>query len=750
MNSPAAKFFNMEYRQNEQLRLATEFVQFTNKNIFLTGKAGTGKTTFLHNLRKITPKRMVVVAPTGVAAINAGGVTIHSFFQLGFGPAIPGSAQLSNPGQKEQGFQKKFNREKIRLLKCIDVLVIDEISMVRADVLDSIDEVLRRYRNRFKPFGGVQLLMIGDLHQLSPVVKEAEWAILRTFYKSPYFFDSQALKKTDPVTIELKEIFRQSDSHFINLLNKVRENSIDEATIRELNTRYVPGFNPKDEEGFITLTTHNATAFETNRIKLEAIPGDARVFSAITDGDFPSGDFPTEGELGLKLQAQVMFIKNDLSSEKQFYNGKIGVITRMDDESVFVKCPGEESEIKVKPLTWERVRYSLQDDTKEIREDVVGSFTQIPLKLAWAITIHKSQGLTFDKVIIDANAAFAFGQVYVALSRCRTFEGIVLSTPISSSGIKTDSVVQNYSNDSQQQEPGSDKLFESKYIYQKDLFFELFDFKSTKYRIDALHKLIQENHGILNGSLLTELQATTDLCDSTIFQIAEKFKFQMSNLMQPATLPEENEGLQGRVKQAVNYFSASIKSNLTPYLEKVSIDTDNKAVGKLLAEALEKLQKEVFIKISCLESCRNGLETNTFIKTRSNSEVDFRPSNKQKSQEQPSYSKNITHPVLYQELKKWRDNLADENNLPVYMVLPQKSIAELVQKLPVNMQALKGIKGIGQAKINKFGEEIITIIKSYCIDYDITSDQVETPVVEKRVKKISGKRTTSHVSKAGH
>ncbi|MCX6304939.1 MAG: HRDC domain-containing protein [Bacteroidetes bacterium] len=730
----------MEYRQNEQLLLATEFVQCTNKNIFLTGKAGTGKTTFLHNLKKITPKRMVVVAPTGVAAINAGGVTIHSFFQLSFAPAVPASIQprnASHPG--EERFQRKFNREKIRLIKCIDLLVIDEISMVRADILDAIDEVLRKYRNHYLPFGGVQLLMIGDLHQLSPVIKETEWSILRNFYESAYFFDSHALKKTNPVTIELKEIFRQSDSHFIGLLNKVRENTIDRQTITELNTRYIPGFNPGEAEGYITLTTHNANAYDMNQVKLKSISGPSQFFQAEIEDDFPPHDFPTEEQLELRPNAQVMFIKNDLSAEKQYYNGKIGKITRMTDELVFVKCPSDDAEIAVGRVRWENVKYTLDESTKEIKENIVGSFTQVPLKLAWAITIHKSQGLTFDKVIIDANSAFAFGQVYVALSRCRTFTGIVLSTPIAVSGIKTDALVLNYSHEAQQQEPGPGELFESKFLYQKDLFFELFDFKLTRYRFETLLKLVRENPNILDPSLITNLLAMKNQCDATLFEVAEKFKVQLSNLMKPLVLPENNDDLQERTRQAVRYFSTTIKTHLSGSLGNLAIDTDNKAVKKLLTEAAEKLQKEVFIRLSCLENCKLGFETISYIKMRSNADVDFRPSVQQKTQFQQQSSKSIPHPELYAELRKWRDNLADERDIPKYMVLPQKSMLDLMQKLPATLPELKTIKGIGQAKINQFGEEIITIINTFCSDHDIVPAQIEIPAVEKKAKVNSGK-----------
>jgi len=733
----------MEYRQNEQLLLASEFVQFTNQNIFLTGKAGTGKTTFLHNLKKITPKRMVVVAPTGVAAINAGGVTIHSFFQLSFAPAIPESLQPRDPAARNEASNRKFNREKINLIKCIDLLVIDEISMVRADVLDSVDEVLRQYRNHYKPFGGVQLLMIGDLHQLSPVVRDAEWSILREYYHSAYFFDSVALKKTNPVTIELKEIFRQSDRHFIGLLNKVRDNEITAETIAELNSRHIPGFSPDDHAGYITLTTHNASAFAMNQTKLAGLEGKSHFFKAEITGDFPAQNFPTEENLELKPNAQVMFIKNDLSAEKQYYNGKIGRITRISDEAVFVKCPSDTGEIAVGKVMWENVKYSLNEGTKEIREELAGSFTQIPLKLAWAITIHKSQGLTFDKVIIDANAAFAFGQVYVALSRCRTFEGIVLSSPIAGSGIKTDSLVISYSTDARQQEPGADKLNESKHLFQKELAIELFDLKLIRYRFDTVIKTIRENANILDQALVAEIQEKRSLCDSELFHVAEKFRSQLEKLMEPGVLPEENPGFQNRVRQASVYFSDNLKRQFRTFLETITLDTDNKAVRKLLTEALEKLQKEVFIKVSCLDRCQQGFDTMSYIKVKSGAEVDFRPTSRQKTQDYLEFSKNILHPELYRAIKQWRNNLADEFSIPTYMILPQKSIMELMKRLPLTLPELKTVKGIGPAKVKQYGEKIIAIIRDFCTDHDMVPAQTEIAVQTRKEKKSSAEKSAA-------
>jgi hypothetical protein len=374
------------YQSNPQLELAFDFVQFTGQNLFLTGKAGTGKTTFLKNLKLQSPKRMVVVAPTGVAAINAGGVTIHSFFQISFSPQIPQDPDRSLPlvrsaeGNAAASI-KRFSREKINIFRSLDLLVIDEISMVRADVLDAIDDVLRRYRNRYKPFGGVQLLMIGDLQQLAPIVKDEEWEILKSYYDTSFFFSSRALKSSKFTGIELKHIFRQSDQRFIDLLNKVRDNRIDTGVLQELNKRYQPDFNPDDKEGYITLTTHNYQSQQINSLKLERIKSAASRYSAAVNGEFPEYSFPTDPELELKIGAQVMFVKNDLSPAKRFFNGKIGKVTDLDEDQIEVVCPGDDHAISVERVTWENTKYKLNESTQEIEEEVIGTFSQFPLKL---------------------------------------------------------------------------------------------------------------------------------------------------------------------------------------------------------------------------------------------------------------------------------------------------------------------------------------------------------------------------------
>lgn len=387
----------MTFISNPELDLAFDYVRNTNRNIFLTGRAGTGKTTFLSKIKEEGWKRTAVTAPTGVAAINAGGMTLHSIFQLPFGLHLPGASRDANNNTR------RFSRDKISLIRSLELLIIDEISMVRADLLDAVDDVLRLYRDDAKPFGGVQLLMIGDLYQLPPVVKQEDWEVLRHHYQTPYFFGSLALQKTDMVVLELKQIFRQTDGRFIELLNKVRHNRIDASVLEMLNSRYIEDFQPGAKDAFITLTSHNASAYELNYRRLESIGGRLHTFKATIEGDFPEMAYPTEATLELKKGAQVMFVKNDASEEKRFFNGKIGEITGFRRDEITVRCKDEPGEITVTPAEWHNIRYSLDEETKEVKENLLGTFTQYPLKLAWAITIHKSQGLTFDRAIIRSD-----------------------------------------------------------------------------------------------------------------------------------------------------------------------------------------------------------------------------------------------------------------------------------------------------------------------------------------------------------
>ncbi|VAV85522.1 DNA repair and recombination protein, putative helicase, partial [hydrothermal vent metagenome] len=441
--------------KNPELELAQNFVEKTDRNVFLTGKAGTGKTTFLHSIKEYSLKRLVVVAPTGVAAINAKGVTIHSFFQMAFGPILPDGAGTRNT---EGSFQRKFNKTKINIIRSLDLLIIDEISMVRADLLDGIDQVLRRYKDRTKVFGGVQVLMIGDLQQLSPVVKDNEWELLKTYYTTPYFFSSKVFQQCNAISIELKHIYRQDNEKFIAILNEIRNNKLTENSANDLNERYLPDFIPSKDDGYITLTTHNNRANEMNNLELQKIDHKSYFYTANVDGKFPEYSFPTHERLELKVGAQVMFVKNDSTPEKRYFNGKIGEIIQLSKEEIIVRCQDDEFDIVTTPEVWENVSYSINQETKEISEHVAGSFSQMPLRLAWAITIHKSQGLTFEKAIIDAKASFAHGQTYVALSRCRTLEGIVLKSPINANNIISDTRVTSFNENVEKNPPNAELL----------------------------------------------------------------------------------------------------------------------------------------------------------------------------------------------------------------------------------------------------------------------------------------------------
>lgn len=734
----------MSLHSNPQLELAFDYVRNTHKNIFLTGKAGTGKTTFLHQIKRECPKRMVVVAPTGVAAINAGGMTIHSFFQLPFGPFLPGAVQ--DPGR-----QRKFTREKIRLIQSLDLLVIDEISMVRADVLDAIDDVLRRYRDRHKAFGGLQLLMIGDLHQLPPIVKDEEWYLLREHYQTMYFFGSQALRDTEPVSIELKHIYRQSDTTFIDLLNKVRNNQMDDAVLALLNSRFVANFQPKAEEPYITLTAHNASAQEINAEKLAAISQAQQTYKAKIEGDFPAFAYPADEVFECKMDAQVMFVKNDLNREKRFYNGKIGKITGFKEGTIYVRCPGEYEDIEVQPAEWTNVKYTLNEQSKEVEETLLGTFTQYPLKLAWAITIHKSQGLTFERAIIDAQAAFAHGQVYVALSRCKSFEGIVLRSKIVSSSVRTDQVVKTYTDEADKNAPDEAHLSRSKADYQQSLVQELFDFSRLKRFFAATNRVLLENENTLHQEAGQALSILKQQAQEQIFIIAERFQPQIEQYFASAELPESNEDLQVRLQKAGLYFEEKLGKSLLPALREIRWLSDNKTVLKAAMESLEALQKEVFIKNACFETLKNRFASASYLRAKTDAELDFRVAKSAippKSINPDGAAKNIAHPALYAQLKAWREDMAEILGLEHYQILQTRTLFELLQFLPQSLPSLKKIKGIGEAKAKQFGADLVGIIQAYCTEHQIEGDHSFDFVAEKPPK-VDTKTQSLELFKAG-
>ncbi|WP_320052853.1 helix-turn-helix domain-containing protein [uncultured Acetobacteroides sp.] len=751
----------MKVEENQPLNLAFEYVNFTNKNVFLTGKAGTGKTTFLHNLTKTSAKRMIVVAPTGVAAINAGGVTIHSFFQLPFGPQIPKKNEVDNgigsPAQTDnQPSYQKFSRDKINIIRSLDLLVIDEISMVRADLLDGIDEVLRRYRNRYKPFGGVQLLMIGDLQQLTPVVKEDEWSLLSKYYETVFFFSSRALKQTELVSIELKHIYRQSDTAFIDILNRVRENRIDEATLAELNKRHIPNFKRSDGDGYITLTTHNSQAQAINNEQLAKIDKESFKHQATVTGNFPEYSYPTELELELKVGAQVMFVKNDSSPEKLFYNGKIGVVVDIDDDGVWVQCADDENPINVTLARWDNTKYSIDPKNDAIVEEVVGSFEQYPLKLAWAITIHKSQGLTFEKAVVDAKAAFASGQVYVALSRCKTLEGLVLSSPISSSNIKTDLTVKSFTQEVEENAPTLQQLESGKREYQKQLLLELFEFDSISRPLNYCKKLSMEHSDSIHEMVRSSLSSIINSFRGDVVDISDKFKNQLILLAEQPVDIENNKVLQERVKKGCAYFAEKVKGIVQKGVGDLSIDIDNKVVRKSFTDSIRRVEDETRIKLQCLNVSESGFVVKNYLEARAKASIDKGTSRTERKSFESKTPANIVNPMLYLALKSWRESKAEELDVPIYMIFSQKALYDLLLKLPTKMADLKGVRGFGDKKLKQFGAEVIDIIADYCedngmayeklyeIEYSVTNDKKQ-----KNAEKVDTKRVSLELFKEG-
>ena len=736
----------MNFQNNSKLQLAYDFVHFTGRNIFLTGRAGTGKTTFLHNLKKHSPKRMVVVAPTGVAAINAGGVTIHSFFQLSFGPQLP-EYQITESGNSGGHPQaKRFNREKINIIKSMDLLVIDEISMVRADLLDGIDATLRRFRNRNMPFGGVQLLMIGDLQQLAPVVKDDEWLLLRQHYDTPFFFSSNALAKTQYVSIELQYVYRQKDEKFIRLLNKIRDDQLDDKSIKALNARHQPDFNP-DKAGYIILTTHNAKANQINDSRLKRLPGKLHVFDALIGGNFPEYNYPTLPKLKLKKGAQVMFVKNDPNPEKLFYNGKIGTITQIDKESLRVKCEGDDEDILVKPLAWEKMKYSLNEENKEITETVEGTFTQIPLKLAWAITIHKSQGLTFEHAIIDAQAAFAHGQVYVALSRCKSLEGLILSTPIDGNSIKHDKTVESFIKAYEKNQPDQSVLETSKNNYQQELLTELFDFSIIQRQIYYCIKLFNEHAGSLQGNPAEIFSGMNKNVKQEITEVSLKFKPQLLYLLEKEPHVEKNTILQDRVTKAAMYFSDKLNTHI--YKKDFTFETDNKTVRKAVKNALDNLVKETNFQLTCLEAVKNGFVVKDYLEARAKASIEEQTVKKSRKKPAALPDKSVVHPELYEIIRKWRNSKAAEMGWEVYRVLPLRTMRELTRHLPGNKAALKAVKGFGEKKVQLFGKELLKIIDDYCTKHQLEPKTAEADEISVKVAKIPSKQISFDLWSAG-
>lgn len=561
--------------QNIAFQQAVSFVNQTNQNIFLTGKAGTGKTTFLKYIRQHSYKKMAVTAPTGVAAMNAGGTTLHSLFWLPFGMYIEDydlkwSDEDSHIYNRSRLFGKvKLTKQRRALLQEIDLLVIDEVSMVRADLLDAIDTILKSVRRDARPFGGLQVLFIGDMFQLPPVVREREWQVMSQYYPSPFFFDAKVLREHKPIQLELKKIYRQSEEQFIDILNDIRNNCCSPSQLETLNSYYNPDFKPEKDDPYITLTSHNSRADAINKTALAALPGSNMELRAVIRNDFPESMFPVDETLLLKKGAQVMFIRNDSGEDRRYYNGKIGFVKHLDSsgDSLIVEFRDGSDSIEVKREVWENIRYDYDKGQDKVKEEVLGTFAQFPLRLAWAITIHKSQGLTFDKAIIDAGASFAAGQVYVALSRLRSLEGLVLHTKIPAYSIQTDRQVAQFADTTAAEEEVPAMLEASQRRYLGHILLQCF-------RWEGLYGAILSNHEALeNRNIADQEDAFHFLHKLTIVaeaqkEIADKFRNQLNALLNPAGEDVDYAKISDRTEKAVHWFLPKVEELLIDPLTK--------------------------------------------------------------------------------------------------------------------------------------------------------------------------------------
>ena len=711
---------------NEIFQLAIQLVNQSNRNIFLTGKAGTGKTTFLKYIRENSPKQMAIVAPTGVAAINAGGVTIHSFFQLPLSPFIPETKGTGFTSVSQEVFNKhsltsrlRLNSEKKKVIQQLELLIIDEISMVRCDTLDAIDTVLRHVRRRAaERFGGVQVLFIGDMLQLPPVIKEQEWSLLSDYYSGQYFFDSKVLQEEPPVYVEFNKIYRQSDEQFIDLLNQVRNNELDEEGMKILESRFQPAFRRRKQDGYIILTTHNNKAAEINANELGNLTSRLFSYEAEVQDEFSDRAYPADEILHLKVGAQVMFIRNDSSDKgKRYFKGKIGTVSKLETDKIFVLCEDGEEEIEVSKEKWENIRYTLNKTTRQLNSDVLGSFTQYPLRLAWAITIHKSQGLTFEKAIIDAGEAFAPGQVYVALSRCTNLDGMVLQSRVRSSRLFSDPRIVDFSQRSSSSGQLQQELIIAKKSYQLALLISSFDFLLAVNSGKELLEYLLEHTSSFNPESFSWNEELLEKMDK-LQETAKRFQPQLQSLSLQAETPETNQLLQERIKAAAGYFVIETGSFIQ-FIQQSPAVTDSRLHSKEYNESLREIYAQLAMKKFMFEGLKEGFNIEEFNQRKQRFvlppiSVNAYAGATQKRVDSP-------HPALHQQLRKLRDTICSRKDLPIYIVAGSNTIDEMAMYLPQTLTELRKISGFGDAKIHQYGQQFLDVILEYCTNNKLSS-----------------------------
>jgi hypothetical protein len=659
---------------------------------------------------------MAIVAPTGVAAINAGGVTIHSFFQLPLSPFIPETKGTGFTSASQEISNKhslisrlRFNSEKKKVIQQLELLIIDEISMVRCDILDAIDTVLRHVRQRpSEIFGGVQVLFIGDMLQLPPVIKEDEWRLLSEYYSGQYFFDSKVLQEDPPVYIEFNKIYRQSDEQFIGLLNQVRNNELDEDGMKILESRFQPSFRRSKQDGYIILTTHNNKASEINTRELSNLAAQLFSYEAEVQDEFSDRAYPAEQILYLKVGAQVMFIRNDSSEKgKRYFNGKI--VSKLEADKIFVQCDGEGDEIQVSKEKWENIRYTLNKTTRQLDSDVLGSFTQYPLRLAWAITIHKSQGLTFEKAIIDAGDAFAPGQVYVALSRCTNLEGMILQSRVQSSRLFSDARIVEFSQRSASGDKLQQELAIAKKNYQQTVLINSFDFSVAINSGKELLEYLLEHTSSFNPESFSWTEELVEKMDK-LQETAKKFHTQLQSLFLQVETPETDKLLQERIKAAAGYFITEA-GTLIQFMQQSPAVTDSRMHSKEYNESLREIFAQLAMKKFMFEGFKEGFSIDAFHQRKQSFvlpsiSVNAYAGAGQKRVDSP-------HPVLHQQLRKMRDTICSRKDIPIYIVAGSNTIDEMAMYLPQTLMELRKISGFGDAKIQQYGQQFLDVILAY-------------------------------------
>ncbi|RYY57315.1 MAG: ATP-dependent DNA helicase UvrD2 [Chitinophagaceae bacterium] len=720
---------------NLLFNLAFDMLGQSRRNIFLTGKAGTGKTTFLRYIQGKLPKQMAIVAPTGVAAINAGGVTIHSFFQLPLSPFVPDGPGVTTAREEfvnAYGLVSRLRilKEKQKILQQLELLVIDEVSMVRADTLDAVDTVLRHVRQRPQDaFGGVQVLFIGDMFQLPPVVKEDTWDVLRGFYASPYFFDSRALRDSQPVYIEFDKIYRQSDPRFIDLLNQVRNNELGAGGMEILESLYQPVFKRHAGDGYITLTTHNEQAREINGRELLQLDSGAISFSARIEGEFPESAFPADEILVLKPGAQVMFIKNDPDRARRYFNGKIGVVSELDDERIVVDCMDGSPAIEVEREKWENIRYALNPTTRKMEQDLLGSFSQYPLRLAWAITIHKSQGLTFDRAIIDAGRSFASGQVYVALSRCRTLDGLVLLSRVSQGSFFTDRRIVEFSLRRSSSAELQVELGAAKLHYQQHLLLDIFDFGAVLYEANQLQAYIETNSGSFSAGAAAYLLSVVEQVYA-LNEVGDRFRTWLGFEFRKEPVPGEAGAVAARLYSSAGYFRPRL-TELLSVLTGSAVSTDSRLHAREYNDAMRDLFAQLSLKLQLVSGMTGSVPAVDQLLEVRNSFL--APPFSVNAYGGPSSTVSTSrHPVLYQQLRKVRDQICSRKELPLYLVAGTKSIEEMADFLPLTNADLLRINGFGEAKVKAYGDEFLSVIQAYCSSNGLETAMEAGTVKEKK------------------